>query len=99
MGRARAGAGSVFPWKRRNAATGEVEQVGWCAMADLGWVDGKRQRKAIYGRTQREVTDRLNETLRDHQRGVLPKAGRTMVDQWLTTWLRSIESSVRPRTL
>ena len=93
------GQGSLFPWKRRNPKTGDVEQVGWCAMADLGMVDGKRKRKAVYGKTQREVVERLNETLRDHQRGTLPKPGRVTVEAWLKTWLQSIEGGVRPKTL
>src|SRR5262249_55938158 len=68
--------------------------------ADLGVVDGKHRRKSFYGKTQRQVRDRLNEALHAHQRGVLPKAaGKTTVEQWLATWLRSIEGTVRPRTL
>ena len=63
-------------------------------MADLGYSGGKRKRQAAYGRTQREVVDRLNELLRDHQRGVLPTSGRTTVEQWLTTWLGAVESTV-----
>lgn len=97
-GRRGQGQGSLFPWKRRNEA-GELVQVGWCAMADLGIVDGKRRRKAIYGKTQREVVERLNETLRDHQRGTLAKPGRVTVEQWLKRWLQSIAGGVRPRTL
>ena len=27
----------------------------WCATVDLGWVNGKRKRKVIYGRTLKEV--------------------------------------------
>jgi hypothetical protein len=31
----------------------------WSAQLDMGWRNGKRQRKVIYGRTRREVQDRL----------------------------------------
>jgi len=93
------GTGSLFKWLKKNSETGEPEHIGWCAVADLGYgTDGKRKRQAVRGRTQREVVDRLNELLRDHQRGVLPKSGRTTVAQWLTTWLGKVETSVRPRT-
>ena len=34
--RAAAGAGPIFPHKRRNTETDQIEQVGWCAMLDLG---------------------------------------------------------------
>lgn len=49
--RAAARSGSIFPHKRRNAETGELEQVGWCAMLELGRVDGKRRRKTFYGKS------------------------------------------------
>lgn len=97
--RAAAGRGSVFPWRKKDAETGDLKDVGWVGVADLGVVDGKRRRLTLYGKSKRDVSDRLNETLRDHQRGVLPKGGKLTVEQWLTSWMRSIESSVRARTL
>jgi hypothetical protein len=66
-------------------------------MVDLGVIDGKRRRKAIYGKRQRDVIDRLNEALRDRQRGFLPKPGKVTVEQWLANWLRTVAPSVRPR--
>src|SRR5690348_2114231 len=91
--RAAAGAGSVYPWKR------DGQQVGWTAMADLGvGPNGRRRRQAIYGKTQREVRDRLNEVLRDRQRGVLPRSGRLRVGDWLGRWLEAVRPSVRRPT-
>jgi len=92
------GSGSVFEWKKRNPKSGELEVVGWCAVADLGLEDGKRVRKTKYGQSQKELAKWLNDTLRDHEHGVLPRSGRLTVEQWLTSWMRSIESSVRART-
>jgi hypothetical protein len=96
--RAAAGSGSIFPHRRKNDQ-GVVEQVGWCGMVDLGILDGKRQRKTVYGKSQREVRDRVNELLRDHQKGVMPRAGKLTVEQYLRVWLASSEARVRPRTL
>src|SRR5438105_1408174 len=93
------GTGWVGRWRKRNSKTGKLEQVGWMAMVDLGIVDGHRKRLTKYGKRERDVADWLNDTLRDHQRGVLPKSGAMTVEQWLTKWLRGIESSVRARTL
>jgi hypothetical protein len=31
----------------------------WCASIDLGFVNGKRQRKVVYGKTRKEVADKL----------------------------------------
>lgn len=87
------GSGSVFPWKKNG------KEVGWCAVADLGIVDGKRKRLTKYSAKQKVVADWLSETLRDHNRGVLPTAGSMTVEQWLASWLRSVQSSVRARTL
>ena len=44
----------------------------WMAQADLGWRDGKRRRKTIYGRTKREVQDKLRETLQRFEHGLPP---------------------------
>ncbi len=94
------GTGAVFKWMKKNPATGQSEQVGWAAIADLGIVDGKRSRKTLYGKTQRDVVDRLTETLDGHQHGTLPKSGKLTVAQWLTSWLRSVQAreDVRRRT-
>jgi integrase len=70
------------------------------AQISLGYLEGKRRRLSLYGRTRREVAEKLAERLRDHQRGVLPKTtSRVSTEQWLRTWLRQVASSVRPRTL
>ena len=44
----------------------------WMARVDLGWQDGKRRRKTLYGRTKREVQDRLRETLHRTDKGLPP---------------------------
>ncbi len=45
----------------------------WCTVVDLGVVNGKRKRKYIYGRTRKEVAEKLKVVLRDQQQGVLCK--------------------------
>jgi integrase len=96
------GTGSVFPWKKRNPKTSELEVVGWCAVADLGIVDGNRARKTKYGQSQKELAKWLTDTLRDHEHGVLPSGGALTVGTWLEQWLRAKEigsKQIRPRTL
>ncbi len=41
----------------------------WCTSVDLGWVNGKRKRKVIYGKTRKEVSEKLKVMLRDQQQG------------------------------
>jgi hypothetical protein len=48
--------------RRRGKGEGSITQRPdgrWVARVDLGWQEGKRRRKAVYGRTRREVADKL----------------------------------------
>ena len=49
--------------KRRGNGEGGIYQREsdgkWCASVDLGFVNGKRRRKVIYGKTRKEVADKL----------------------------------------
>ena len=71
----------------------------WCAVVDLGWVNGKRKRKIIYGKTRKEVAEKLKVALRDQQQG-LPIAGeRLTVGQFPDRWLvEAARPKVRPKT-
>jgi len=71
----------------------------WCAMVDLGYQDGKRKRKSIFGKTRKEVAEKLKVVLRDQQQGLLVAAERQTVEQFLTRWLAEVvEGKTRPRT-
>lgn len=75
------GEGSVY----RRASDGR-----WVGILDLGWRDGKRRRKTVYGRTQREAVRKLGEAKRGlAEHGDLPTATLT-VQAWLAIWLRDI---------
>jgi integrase len=44
--------------RRRGAGEGSIYQRAdgsWCAMIDLGIVNGKRKRKFVYGKTRRRL--------------------------------------------
>jgi hypothetical protein len=64
--------------KRRGNGEGGIYQREsdgkWCASVDLGFVNGKRRRKVIYGKTRKEVADKLY--LRSTQLNAKP-LGRT----------------------
>jgi integrase len=70
----------------------------WEAVVDLGWQDGKRRRKYLYGRTRREVAEKLARALRARQEHVPFVSERTTVEQFLQAWLKTVEPSLRPRT-
>jgi integrase len=75
--------------RRRSQGEGAVfrRQDGkWRGALDLGWIDGKRVRRWVYGATEREVLAKLAE-LRDAQRqGQNLSARRYTFGQWLDEW-------------
>jgi integrase len=59
-----------------------------------------RKRKFVYGKTRKEVQEKLQAALQEMQQGiVLTGTARQTVAQFLTDWLEnSQKQSVRPRT-
>ena len=52
---------------------------GFAAILDVGWADGRRARKWVYGKTERETLSKLNELKRRHELGEnLAAAPRTL---------------------
>jgi len=86
--------------KRRNRGhgAGTIKQRAdgrW--EAQLSLPGGKR--KSVYGRTRREVQDKLTAALRDVQQGLPLPDGRTTVRQFLARWLEdSARPGIRPST-
>lgn len=86
--------------KRRGRGEGSITQRPdgrWVARVDLGWQDGKRRRKAVYGRTRREVADKLPKILRAVQQGSALPDERQTVEQYLNRWLEHKRNKLRPR--
>jgi integrase len=76
--------------KRCGRGEGSITQLAdgcWQARVDLGWVDGKRKRKAIYGETRAEVAGKLIKALSDHQGGLPLPNERLTVEAYLRQWL------------
>ena len=76
--------------RRRGHGEGSVYQRAdgrWEAKVDLGWVEGKRSRKSLYGRTEREVIEKKKVTERQVQLKVpLVDERRTtahLLDWWM----------------
>jgi integrase len=59
----------------------------WVGVLDLGWVDGKRRRKVVYGRTQTEALAKFDAARRAQQQGLNLTATPRTVEQWLGEWL------------
>ncbi len=72
----------------------------WSATVSLGYRNGRRWRKMLYGKTRAEVAEKLNAALRDQSLG-LPVADpeRQTVGDFLARWLETIvKRSTRPKT-
>src|SRR5258708_23504196 len=71
--------------------------------SDEKWVGSitleNRKRRVFYGKTRKEVQEKLKVALREQQQGTLVTAPRQTLARFLTDWLEnSQKQSVRPRT-
>lgn len=89
--------------KRRGHGEGAIYQREsdglWCTSIDLGFVNGKRKRKVIYGKTRREVAEKLKALQREQLQGVNLAAEPLTVGAFLDRWLAEVVVvRNRPRT-
>jgi integrase len=71
----------------------------WTAQLSLGILNGKRQRKTVYGATQRECREKLIAALTAQATDSLTSLDeRTTLAPLLDRWLDTIGPSLRPRT-
>jgi integrase len=88
--------------RRRGSGEGSITELAdgrWQARIDLGYVNGKRQRKAYFGKTRQEAARKLNGALAERERGLPIISERETVATFLTRWLAEVvEPSVRPKT-
>jgi integrase len=87
-----------MPAKKRANGEGSISQHPdgrWWARITLA--DGRR--KAFYGKTRKEVQQKLTAALRDQQQGLPIVGGQQSVAQFLERWLVDVvKPGVRPRT-
>ena len=88
MGKRAHGEGTIT--KRKNGY--------WMGQLSLGYKDdGTRNRKSVYGKTQREVREKLEEIKQQFNSGTLPSTKHTM-RTYLQQWLDEKERQVKART-
>ena len=67
--------------------------------SDLGWKNGKRQRKLVYAATASAVREKMTQLLRDRDLGMLPETGTSpTIAAFLEGWLTSVKASLRVRS-
>ena len=89
--------------RRRGHGEGAIYQREsdglWCTSVDLGIINGKRKRKVIYGKTRKEVADKLKALQREQALGVNLAAASLTLGAFLDRWLAEIVVvRNRPRT-
>jgi integrase len=87
---------------RRGAGEGSVTRLPdgrWMSRVDLGYLNGRRVRKAYFGNTRAEATAKLNRALAEKQRGLPVAIPKQTMNQFLTKWLEETAiPNVGPKT-
>jgi integrase len=71
----------------------------WVSRIAVGYCNGKRRRKSIYGETRKEVQEKLTRALRTQQLGLPVESDRLTAGDWLTQWLEMQKPpATKPKT-
>lgn len=62
----------------------------WVGSVHVGYDAGKRVRKVVYGKTRKEVANKLSKALREAQAGTLVLDERRTVGDYLTWWVTNV---------
>ena len=72
----------------------------WWARITVGKTpDGKQKRKAFYGKTRKEVQEKLTAALNDINNNTYIEPSKMTVEQWMHIWMRDYKkTSIKPKT-
>lgn len=89
--------------RRRPHGEGSVYKRGdgrWVGALNLGYVAGRRVRKTVYGKSQREVLQKMNDLRRAAETGRYIEQASPLLSTWLDEWLgMKAAEGTRPSTL
>ena len=60
---------------------------------------GRQIQRSIYGKTQKEVRQKLNQIIAEIDQGVYKEGSTMKVSQWLSIWLRDYIGNVKASTV
>jgi integrase len=69
----------------------------WVGMYTVNTLDGVK-RRAVYGKSKKEVRIKLVEAIADRDKGLVFDAGNLSVGEYLDRWLEAIQSSIGEQT-
>jgi len=89
--------------KKRGNSEGTIffhEKKGlWCGQITVGrGPDGKLKRLTVYGKSRKEVAERLAEVSAQKAKGMLPIPEAITFAEWIERWLERKAREVRPKT-
>lgn len=72
----------------------------WCARITVGKTpEGKQKRKAFYGKTRKEVQEKLTAAIADLNKGIYINPSKITVSEWMEIWLKEYRiNAVKPKT-
>lgn len=88
--------------KRRGSGEGGIYRRGdgrWVAVVEMGYLAGKRRRRVVYGKTRKEVGEKLKDLHAQQQEGTLQDTGKLTVGGYLLDWLEFAKTKRRPTTI
>jgi integrase len=89
--------------KRRGPNEGSIyrrKDGRWVGQIHLGYdLDGKPKRLYIYGKTRREVAERVSTILAERAKGVYVPPHPMTVEEWARKWLDMKKVELRPKTI
>lgn len=83
-----------------NGSTRKRADGKWEGRYSAGYdpATGKLISRSVYGKTQKEVRQKLNEILRDLQDGTYVAPNKMTAGEWLDIWLKEYTLNIRPAT-
>ena len=74
------------------------KQGRWRGQVNLPSTGGKVKRKYFYGKTRKEVSDKVNELLMQLQTNTYIEPSQITLYDWLCTWLDTYNQAIRATT-
>lgn len=74
------------------------KQGRWRGQVTLPSADGKVKKKYFYGKTKKEVIDKVNELLNQLRTNTYIEPCKMTLYEWLCTWLDTFNSDIRMTT-
>ena len=87
---------------RRSSGEGSYKRLKngtWEARVSIGrGLDGKVERRAVYGKTKREVTEKVAEIISEVSNGIYISPNEMTLKEWLDIWEESYLKDIKPST-